>query len=212
MNNTLLNLVSWLAENCQGSRRDGRIIAYLLQCVSIIDIRHIILSEHPYKDEIVPSLGAAIAYTGDNIPPTVQVLAHDMSVTGKCTYAEACNVLRQAQHSLRDGVMLLNANPLGFPPEYDGLVFEAQVKVANAIRSIILRGGSAQITLICLGSSASAIGTHVRSSLKDVGGVKLVCDKNPVYYARQAGGLIEGQMMKNTRVASSIRKAFMIDA
>jgi hypothetical protein len=122
----------------------------------------------PLCNKLVPLLGAAIAYTGSVITPTVRILAEDMAADGTCSLDKAVAALRDSWSLYDKGVLLLNSNPLGHNGEGaigSGLVHEAQVRVAAAVFSLILNSNpSHKVTLLCIGSDASAIGSLVKAA------------------------------------------------
>ncbi|KAK3249093.1 hypothetical protein CYMTET_41468 [Cymbomonas tetramitiformis] len=167
-----IEAVSWFQANYGSHPLVDRVCCYML-CAALCPRLHtVVLSERPYSDSLVPQLGGAIAYHPSverGVPPTVAVLAQDLSRCCGVEYDLACDQLMRCNTLVAEGFVALNVDPLGIDSQksvrVQGEAFVCKCKMIDLLRACIGASSSDRVSLVCLGSSASAVGSAVHSSL-----------------------------------------------
>ncbi|KAK3258557.1 hypothetical protein CYMTET_32416 [Cymbomonas tetramitiformis] len=191
----------------------GRVCCYMLCAALCPGLHTVVLSERPYSSNLVPPLGGAIAYHPSaecEVPPTVAVLAQDLSRCCGVEYGLACDQLMRCNTLVTRGFVALNVDPLGIHSQtsvaHQSKAFICKCKMIDLLRACIGSSSCSRVSIVCLGSNASAVGSVVHSSLR-YGEVRvsLHTSKNPVYYHRK-GVPESGRIMEGNNVAERIHE------
>lgn len=181
-----------------------------------VPLKCVVIGQAPYDHAVFPSIASAFAFEGDVIPPSVRVIAHDISVNTGAHVGDVVSALKKGYLLITQGVLLVNervhaTDDIGGMKE-GILQIDAICSVcvtSQRIHNDINGDVPYKLDIITLGRAGERMGKLLKQTL---GGLNVsssvLSSLHPAHYARKWGDApyASNMTMENRKLSETLAK------